>query len=235
MDRATPPKPSFGRLVVVGIGGLLGAGVLVAGCGLTGVPSKQSSSKPTTTTRKGGVTSFQTVPYQPTTTSTTTPQLASVGQGLAAGDTAATQDSPGSYTVRAGDVAVLIARKNAVTFAELQAANADKDLNKIQPGDVLVIPSPSADGTVVPPVGTPSQTTKAPGATTTAVKSGATYTVVAGDTLVGIAKKIGIQLATLQSLNPTVTAQSLQVGQKLNIPKGGTTATTKASPTTTKA
>ncbi len=243
MDRSTPLKASFGRAAVVGLCGLVGAGALLAGCGLTGVQSNQSSTKSTPTTRKGGVTSFATVPYQPTTTTTVAPAPVTAAGGTgadapAAGDTAATQDSPGSYTVRAGDVAVLIARKNAVTFGELQGANPDKDLNKIQPGDVLVIPPPSDAGVTVPSAGSPSQSSAAANTaktttTTGAAKTGATYTVQAGDTLVGIAKKIGIQLATLQSLNPGVTANSLQVGQKLNIPKGGATATTAAKTTAT--
>lgn len=243
MDRSTSLKASFGRAAVVGLCGLVGAGALLAGCGLTGVQSKQSSTKSTPTTRKGGATSFATVPYQPTTTTTTAAPLptvtASGADAPAAGDTAATQDSPGSYTVRAGDVAVLIARKNAVTFGELQGANPDKDLNKIQPGDVLVIPPPSDAGVTVPSAGTPSQSSAAgnPAKTTTttgAAKTGATYTVQSGDTLVGIAKKIGIQLATLQSLNPGVTANGLQVGQKLNIPKGGTATTAAKTTATTK-
>jgi len=242
MDRSTPLKASIGRAAVVGLCGLVGSGALLAGCGLTGVQSNQSSTKTTPSTRKGGVTSFATVPYVATTTTTTIapPTVTAAGgaNAPAAGDTAATQDSPGSYTVRAGDVAVLIARKNAVTFGELQGANPDKDLNKIQPGDVLVIPPPSDAGVTVPSAGSPTQTSAAGAKTTTttatgAPKTGATYTVQAGDTLLGIAKKIGIQLATLQSLNPGVTAGSLQVGQKLNIPKGGAPATTAAKTTAT--
>lgn len=240
----SPLKATIGRSAVVGLCGLVGAGALLAGCGLTGVQSNQSSTKSSPTTKKAGATSFATVPYQPTTTTTTATTLATVAGGAgggdaggapAPGDVPATADAPGSYTVRAGDVAVLIARKNGVTFAELQQANPDKDLNRIVPGDTLVIPPPSQAGETVPPVGSPSQSStqsSAAGKTTTtaaAAKTGATYTVQSGDTLVGIAKKIGIQLATLQQLNPGVTPNSLQVGQKLNIPKGSSAKT----PTTT--
>lgn len=240
----SPLKATIGRTAAVGLCGLVGAGALLAGCGLTGVQSNQSSTKSSPTTRKAGATSFATVPYQPTTTTTTATTLATAvagaggdasgGAAPAPGDIPATADAPGSYTVRAGDVAVLIARKNAVTFAELQQANPDKDLNRIVPGDTLVIPPPSQAGETVPPVGSPSQSSTASStarSTTTAAaaKTGATYTVQSGDTLVGIAKKIGIQLATLQQLNPGVTPNSLQVGQKLNIPKGSSA----KAPTTT--
>jgi LysM repeat protein len=41
------------------------------------------------------------------------------------------------------------------------------------------------------------------------------YSVVKGDTLGGIAKKVGISLKTIQELNPDVNANRMQIGQKL--------------------
>ena len=41
------------------------------------------------------------------------------------------------------------------------------------------------------------------------------YTVVGGDNLSGIAKKVGISLKALQDLNPGVDSKKLKVGQKL--------------------
>ncbi len=227
-----------GRSTRAGLAGALAAGLVLTSCGLTG-PNTSSTKQTTATTRKSG-TSFPTVAYVPTTTTSTT-TLASVNPpvgggstgGTASGDVAPTPETPGSYTVKAGDVAVLIARRFSITLTELAAANPNKQLDRIQPGDTLVIPPPSQGGAQVPPIAPPTGTTvKAAGSTTTtaAVKTGATYTVQSGDTLVGIAKKVGIALATLQQLNPGVSASSLQVGQKLNIPKGSAV----AGPTTTK-
>ena len=237
MDRSTN-----GRTTRAGIVGALAAGLVLTSCGLTG-PNTTSTKQTTATTRKSG-TSFPTVPYVATTTTTTTtlapinPPAGGNGAGTGAGagtgtNVDPTPETPGKYTVQAGDVAVLIARRYSITLTELAAANPDKQLDRIQPGDTLVIPPPSQGGTQTPSIAPPTQTTVGANRTSTtaaAVKTGATYTVQSGDTLVGIAKKLGIQLATLQQLNPGVSASSLQVGQKLNIPKGASAAAT----TTTK-
>jgi LysM repeat protein len=45
----------------------------------------------------------------------------------------------------------------------------------------------------------------------------ATYTVQTGDTFGSIAAKVGISVERLQSLNPGVSSNALQVGQKLRI------------------
>lgn len=231
------------RTTRTGLAGALAAGLVLSSCGLTG-PNTASTRQTTATTRRAG-TSFPTVAYVATTTSTTTtlpsvtPPAGGGGGGggatggAAAGDTDPTADTPGSYTVQAGDVGVLIARRFSITLGELQAANPDKSLGRIVPGDKLVIPPPSPGGSATPTIASPTATTSgaARATTTAAVKTGATYTVVSGDTLVGIAKKLGIQLATLQQLNPGVSPSSLQVGQKLNIPKGASAgATTTRAP-----
>lgn len=41
------------------------------------------------------------------------------------------------------------------------------------------------------------------------------YVVAKGDTLGGIARKVGVSLKQLQDLNPTVNANKMQIGQKL--------------------
>src|SRR5205814_6473765 len=55
--------------------------------------------------------------------------------------------------------------------------------------------------------------------TTTAPKTGKKhfYTVQTGDTFGTIASKAGISIAQLEALNPGVSSNSLQVGQKLRI------------------
>jgi hypothetical protein len=52
-----------------------------------------------------------------------------------------------------------------------------------------------------------------------------TYKVVAGDTGAGIANKFGISLSALESANPGVNWNGLQVGHTLHIPSGGTGST----------
>jgi LysM repeat protein len=43
------------------------------------------------------------------------------------------------------------------------------------------------------------------------------YTVRQGDTLSGISAKTGVSMSTLQSLNPSVSPNSLQPGQRLRL------------------
>jgi LysM repeat protein len=61
-----------------------------------------------------------------------------------------------------------------------------------------------------PPPGTTRQ-----GATTTL--SGQYYTVASGDTFGSISAKTGVPISQLEQLNPGVSTNSLQVGQKLRV------------------
>ena len=45
-----------------------------------------------------------------------------------------------------------------------------------------------------------------------------THMVAAGETLAAIARKSGVSLTALQSVNPGVTAKKLRVGQTVNLP-----------------
>ncbi|MCX7819507.1 MAG: LysM peptidoglycan-binding domain-containing protein [Kiritimatiellae bacterium] len=56
---------------------------------------------------------------------------------------------------------------------------------------------------------------EAPSAAATAAR---TYTVAAGDTLGGIARKLGVSVSALQQANPDVNPARLKIGQKLNVP-----------------
>lgn len=58
-----------------------------------------------------------------------------------------------------------------------------------------------------------------------------TYTVVAGDTLAGIANRYGTTSSSILALNPGVTRDTLQVGQVLNFPPASAPGSLKASPT----
>jgi LysM repeat protein len=61
-----------------------------------------------------------------------------------------------------------------------------------------------------PPPGTTRQ-----GATTTTAQQ--FYTVVSGDTFGSISAKTGVPIAQIEQLNPGVSTNSLQVGQKLRV------------------
>ncbi len=59
-------------------------------------------------------------------------------------------------------------------------------------------------------------TTEATG-TTTGKRQPATYTIKSGDTLGGIAEKTGVEVDTLQELNPELDPQALIAGQKIQL------------------
>jgi LysM repeat protein len=70
-------------------------------------------------------------------------------------------------------------------------------------------PVTHASTAATPPPGTTRR------ATTTL--AGSFYTVESGDTFGSISAKTGVQIAELERLNPNVSSNSLQVGQKLRV------------------
>lgn len=67
--------------------------------------------------------------------------------------------------------------------------------------------------------GTPAAetATQTPDTATTAKPPPATYTVKSGDTLGGIAETTGVEVDTLQELNPELDPQALIAGQKIQL------------------
>ena len=61
----------------------------------------------------------------------------------------------------------------------------------------------------------PVVTSSSNGGTKTVTAGAGEYVVAKGDTLGGIARKVGLSLKQIQDLNPTVNANKMQIGQKL--------------------
>jgi LysM repeat protein len=61
----------------------------------------------------------------------------------------------------------------------------------------------------------PVVTSSSNGGTKNVTAGAGEYVVAKGDTLGGIARKVGLSLKQLQDLNPTVNANKMQIGQKL--------------------
>lgn len=103
----------------------------------------------------------------------------------------------GTYTVQTGDSLSLIGDKVGVSWLLIAQANgiAGPDY-VVQVGQVLVIP-----------------------VATEATPGGDTYTVQSGDTITGIANKLGIDPTTFADYNNIVDWNSIAVGQILYIPK----------------
>lgn len=127
--------------------------------------------------------------------------VASISAGAFAAPAAAAPAA--TYKVVSGDSISLIAMKMKVKVRDLLAAN-DLTINSvIHPGDVLDVPAggvaPSA-----PPAAAPAPP--------------ATYTVVWGDSLIGIAKGLKVTLNDLLTLNKLSTKSFIYPGMKLKVP-----------------
>ena len=132
----------------------------------------------------------------------------------------------GTSTVKAGDTLGKIANAHGVSLsAMLKANNMDlKSARRLRIGQKLVIPTSTR------PVRKNSarrngKTVRSSSAA--AVAADGTYTVKAGDTLGGIARRLKVKTADLQKANNLSDAQvrRLQIGQKLVVPgKGAVTA-----------
>jgi LysM repeat protein len=104
-----------------------------------------------------------------------------------------------SYRVLAGDTLGSIARKFGVTTTALQTLNKISDPRLLQVGQLLRIPVVSS--TASAPVIAPK-----------------TYTVLAGETLFSIARKLGVTSTALAELNGITNPNLIRVGQVLKVP-----------------
>ena len=114
------------------------------------------------------------------------------------------------YTVLPGDTLFGISRKFGVTVDELVRLNGLSS-NNLSIGQVLRVHG-SGNVSTPPPVQQPVQQPAQPSSGNT----GQTYTVVRGDTLFGVARKFGMTVSALKSLNGLV-SDGLSVGQVLRV------------------
>ena len=119
------------------------------------------------------------------------------------------------HVVTAGDTLSAIARRFGVTVGQIVAANELDDPDRIYEGQTLAL-----RGTVA-------------AATTTTTAPARTYTVVAGDTLWGIASRHGISVATLAEANGIDDIDRIREGLRLVIDGAASSDPEAASTTTT--
>ncbi len=137
-------------------------------------------------------------PVQPQPTPTYTPEPVQTFQP-------ATQE----YTVVKGDTFSGIAKKYpGVSVRALQDANPNVQPTRLKIGQKIVIPAPSVGSST----GVAPQFSPEPAAT-----EGRTYTVKAGDTLTGIARRNGVSVRAIRNAN-NLRTDRINVGQKLKIP-----------------
>lgn len=119
-------------------------------------------------------------------------------------------DAANTYEVKSGDTLGGIARRHGTTVGALRSAN-NLSGDGLRVGQKLVIP-----GNAVP-LSAPAAA--APAAAAPRAGS-ASYTVVPGDTLGSIAKKHGVKVGDLATLNTITDPAKLRVGQVLKLPAG---------------
>lgn len=136
--------------------------------------------------------------------------------------------TPNIHRIRAGDTLFEIALANDISLAALLAANGlnENDVYTIQPGDEIIIPDPNA------PAEPPATATPTP----TPTQAGFTYTVKAGDTLMALGLRFGVNVQRILDANDMTLAQArtLRPGQELIIP-GDAPATATPTPQPTAA
>ena len=130
-----------------------------------------------------------------------------------------------THKVEKGDTLYSISRKYQITVAELRTANNLSENDVIKAGQKLIIHD--AD------IGTAAalSSSKSAGSSASA-PAGKTveYVVAKGDTLYGIARKNGMSVADLMSINNLDSSAVIKVGQKLKVSAGGSLSnTTKTS------
>jgi LysM repeat protein len=143
---------------------------------------------------------------------------------------AATTGTPQSktYTVQAGDTLLAIAVRNSVNWRILAAANGLSEDERIVVGQVLTIPAAGTTTTTgTTTSATPTTTTAPATATTTGAATpstatgtagvGRTHTVVAGDTIISIAIKYGVDWQKLLQINGLTANSIIQVGQQIRL------------------
>jgi LysM repeat protein len=118
---------------------------------------------------------------------------------------AAQQSSDRDYVVVEGDTLSGIAANTGIPLDDLLAANGLGLGSVIMPGQVLALPDARP------------------------VASGAVYTVVAGDTLSGIAARSGVSLDALLALNGLSVTSLITPGTSLRLPAGAIAASSSGS------
>ncbi len=128
-----------------------------------------------------------------------------------------------THKVEKGDTLYSISKKYQITVAELRTANNLSENDIIKVGQKLIIPD--AD------IGTAAalSSTKTAGNTTPAGKT-TVITVQKGDTLYGIARKNGMSVADLMSLNNLDSSAVIKVGQKLKVTQASASVTSTKNP-----
>lgn len=137
--------------------------------------------------------------------------------------TSTARTSGGNYVVQSGDTLYSIARRSGMSLNSLLTLNGLSQSSIIYPGQSLTVSQ--SEGNFSTPVSTKTNSASS------VVSTSGTYTVKAGDTLYSIARRSGVSLNSLLSLNGLSQSSVIRPGQTLNV--SGTSSTTVATPVST--
>lgn len=116
------------------------------------------------------------------------------------------------YKVSGGETIYSVSRKYLVPMSALVSANPGVNMDQVQAGQKILIPSKQATSTA-----STNAITDSNHSSTVQTQSGY-HTVAAGETLYAIARKYQITFAELKSANPELNSDAIVVGQKVKIP-----------------
>ena len=111
---------------------------------------------------------------------------------------ATTSSATTTYTVKSGDTLSGIAAKYNTTYTTLAKVNNISNANEIYVGQTLKISTTSTTSS-------------------TSTSSSKSYTVISGDTLSGIATRLGLNWKSLAKANNLSAPYTIYVGQKLSL------------------
>jgi LysM repeat protein len=143
-----------------------------------------------------------------------------------------------TYTVGANDSLWLVAKKNHLKVSELAAANNLKLSATLHPGQKLIIPAKAGDvaaGGDLRPADLATAPAGAPAAAPAAKMPGESvkHVVRPGETLGAIARKYGVKLGDIATVNNISDPKKIHPGQVLVIPGGKSSGAAKASAAST--
>ena len=137
--------------------------------------------------------------------------------------TSTARTSGGNYVVQSGDTLYSIARRSGMSLNSLLTLNGLSQSSIIYPGQSLTVSQ--SEGNFSTPVSTKTNSASS------VVSTSGTYTVKAGDTLYSIARRSGVSLNSLLSLNGLSQSSVIRPGQTLNV--SGASNATVATPVST--
>ena len=119
--------------------------------------------------------------------------------------------APTNYTVVARDTLSGIASRFGTTTRNLMSLNGITNANLLRIGQVLTIVGATTPAPATPTPAAPAPATPTPAAPAPSASGTTSYTVVARDTLSGIASRFGTTTRNLMSLNAITNANAIRI------------------------